>query len=160
MVTSAMVIHYVDNMDAALGFYRDGLGLKVSTESPGWSMLQVTESLDLALHTRGAGHEGPGDVHPFDALETTLVLNVDDLDACCTRIKEQGGVVERIIEREAAPFEQVSASLTKTVRERITRQMMRQVARSLLTKADIVILDPVLNKAWEQQRATAFEATE
>ena len=104
MVSNAMVIHYGDNMDKAVPFYRDTLGLTVTTESPGWSTLQVTDSLELALHSRSEGYAGISDTHPFDASETTLVLNIDDLDACCVRIKNQGGAVDRVIEpREGIP---------------------------------------------------------
>ena len=104
MVTGAMVIHYIDNMNQAISFYKDALGLAVNTESPGWSTFRVTETLELGLHTRGDEYAGPKDFHPFDASETLLVLTVDDLDAYCSRITEQGGVMDRILEpREGIP---------------------------------------------------------
>ena len=104
MVTSAMVIHYIDDMGRAISFYKGALRLVVNTESPGWSTCRVTETLELGLHTRGEGYTGPKAPHSFDACETTLVLNVDDLDACCTRIAEHGGTLDRILEpREGIP---------------------------------------------------------
>ena len=42
-------IKFVADMDEALKFYRDVLGLKVTFESPGWSEF-VTGETDLALH--------------------------------------------------------------------------------------------------------------
>jgi predicted enzyme related to lactoylglutathione lyase len=43
------VIKFVANMDKAVKFYRDVLGLKVKFESPGWSEF-VTGETTLALH--------------------------------------------------------------------------------------------------------------
>ncbi len=43
------VIKFVSNMDRAVKFYRDVLGLQVKFESPGWSEF-VTGETTLALH--------------------------------------------------------------------------------------------------------------
>jgi len=43
------VIKFVANMDKAVKFYRDVLGLKMKFESPGWSEF-VTGETTLALH--------------------------------------------------------------------------------------------------------------
>ncbi len=108
MIDSALVVHYIDDMDQALSFYKTALGLTPSTESPGWSTLRVTEGLELALHIRGDGEgrgAGSADVHPFDAFETTLVLFVGDLEACCDRITDQGGSLDRVLEpRDGIPI--------------------------------------------------------
>ncbi|MBL6853049.1 MAG: VOC family protein [Alphaproteobacteria bacterium] len=42
-------IRYVADMDKAIAFYRDKLGLKLSFPSPGWSEFD-TGSVTLALH--------------------------------------------------------------------------------------------------------------
>lgn len=99
MITEAMVIHYIDDMDDSLTFYKTALGLEATTESSGWSTLRVNDGLELALHTRvdSAGKTGTG-AHPFDEGETTLVLTVDDLRAYCNRIRSHGGSLDRIIE--------------------------------------------------------------
>ena len=100
MISGAMILFYIDGMDASLTFYKDGLGLKTTSESPGWSTLRVTDTLELALHSHPADstHQASGK-HPFDTGDTTLILNVDDLDAYCDRILATGGSVDRIIER-------------------------------------------------------------
>ena len=106
MISSAMVVHYIEDMDEALSFYKDGIGLTATTESPGWSTLRVTETFELAVHTRGEG-AAPIDrqaAHPFDAFVSTLVLTVDDLEAYCERIVKLGGTLDRVLEpRDGIP---------------------------------------------------------
>ena len=108
MITAAIVLHYIDDMERALSFYKSAFGLSVTTESPGWSTLGVTEGFELALHIRESrvkDNAGAPDAHPFDAFETTLVLFVDVLEACCNRITEHGGSLDRILEpREGIPI--------------------------------------------------------
>ncbi len=48
-------IHYVANMDRAVAFYRDTLGLPLKFASPGWSEFATGETT-LALHPESAGH--------------------------------------------------------------------------------------------------------
>ena len=100
MITAAMVIHYIDDMDQALSFYKVALGLTATAESSGWSTFRVADTFEIALHTRGDG-VAPVDAqsaHPFDAFTTTLVLSVDDLDGYCNRIVEHGGTLDRVLE--------------------------------------------------------------
>jgi predicted enzyme related to lactoylglutathione lyase len=102
MITTAMVVHYIDDMEKALSFYKSGLGLSADTESPGWSTLKVNDGLDLALHTGGGTDSSVP--HPHTAFQTTLVLTVDDLEAYLPRIVEYGGRLDQIIEpREGIP---------------------------------------------------------
>jgi predicted enzyme related to lactoylglutathione lyase len=98
MISNAMVIHYIDDMDTSLTFYKTAIGLESKFESSGWSTLGVNEGLELGLHT--SLKDGPrGTVpHPFDAGDTTLSLTIDDLEACIARIEEYGGRLERIVE--------------------------------------------------------------
>ena len=105
MVTSALIVYYIDDVDQALSFYNNAVGLKVLTESPGWSTLNVVDGFEIGLHIRGSNSTHvAADKHPFDTGETTLAFNVDDLEACCTRITEQGGSLDRVIEpREEIP---------------------------------------------------------
>ena len=44
-----MVIHYVEDMDRAIKFYRDGLELTLASQSPGWTTFRCGE-FTLALH--------------------------------------------------------------------------------------------------------------
>ena len=45
----AYVMKFVSDMDAALAFYRDTLGLPLKFQTPGWSEFQTGETT-LALH--------------------------------------------------------------------------------------------------------------
>jgi catechol 2,3-dioxygenase-like lactoylglutathione lyase family enzyme len=48
-------IKYVADMDRAVAFYRDTLGLTLRFASPGWSEFDTGE-VTLALHLAGEGH--------------------------------------------------------------------------------------------------------
>ena len=89
-------------MDKVLSFYITALGLEAEMESDRWSALKVTDGLQLGLHTREKRPDA--DKHPFESLETTLVVNVDDVDAYCIQVTESGGAVDRVIEpRDGIP---------------------------------------------------------
>ncbi len=49
------VIKFVADMDRAVSFYRDTLGLPLRFQSPGWSEFQTGETT-LALHPANADH--------------------------------------------------------------------------------------------------------
>ena len=63
-------IKFVDDMDRAVHFYRNTLGLPLKFESPGWSEF-VTGEVTLALHPASAKNP-PGSVE--------LGFNTDDLE--------------------------------------------------------------------------------
>lgn len=71
-LTLAYAIHFVADMDRAVAFYRDALGLALKFSSPGWSEFATGETT-LALHPAsadnpaGSTHLGFGtpDVHAF-----------------------------------------------------------------------------------------------
>jgi predicted enzyme related to lactoylglutathione lyase len=65
------VIKFVADMDRAVKFYRDTLGLPLKFQSPGWSEFATGETT-LALHPASA-------VFPPGAVE--LGFGVNDLDA-------------------------------------------------------------------------------
>lgn len=101
MITSATIIHYIEDMKSSLDFYR-GLSLETTSESPGWSTFAVLPGLELALH--GGRARTRGEPHPFDALTTTFSMSVDDLEPYCERVREAGGEVHRVLEpREHIP---------------------------------------------------------
>lgn len=64
-------IKYVSDMDAAIAFYRDTLGLKLGFQSPFWSEFEMGET-KLALHP-ASDRNPPGTVE--------LGLGTDDVDA-------------------------------------------------------------------------------
>lgn len=53
--TLSYAIKYVSNMENAVRFHRDQLGLKLRFESPQWSEFE-TGSTTLALHIASTGH--------------------------------------------------------------------------------------------------------
>ena len=76
----AYAIHYVADMDAAIAFYRDRLGLALKFASPGWSEFATGETT-LALHPASASHP-PG--------STGLGLHSDEIDALHRRLSASG----------------------------------------------------------------------
>lgn len=60
--------------------------------------------------------------------------------------------LEEIICTPAPPIERVRDALRSEVRTNIERLRMRQLARTLIEQADVVILDPSLEKAWRRAR--------
>jgi catechol 2,3-dioxygenase-like lactoylglutathione lyase family enzyme len=74
------VISYVDDMDAAIRFYRDEAGFAVRMQSPEWSELETGPTV-LALHK--ASPERPaGTVH--------IGFGVDDVAAFGKRLEKSG----------------------------------------------------------------------
>ena len=66
---------WVTDMDRAVAFYRDIIGLDVHTQSPNWSELTLGEST-VALHA------GSNDTFRM----TGLSFEVDDIDEACREI--------------------------------------------------------------------------
>ena len=86
-----MVIHYVREMDRALRFYRDVLGLQVMDESPGWTTLRCDGCI-VALHILAPGMAEAPFAH------AGLCLRVDDLDAAVAEVAAGGGLVKAVRE--------------------------------------------------------------
>lgn len=60
--------------------------------------------------------------------------------------------LEAVTQPQAPPIEDVREQLTRSVRREIENIRMRQLARSLIEAANVVILDPALDKSWQQQK--------
>ena len=86
-----MIIHYVEDMDRALRFYRDVICLEVIEASPGWSTLRCG-GCTVALHILGPGMNESAVEH------AGLNLRVDDLDAAVAEIIAGGGHVKEVRE--------------------------------------------------------------
>ena len=86
-----MIIHYVEQMDRAVRFYHDVIGLEVVDTSPGWSTLRCDGCI-VALHILGPGMNESATAH------AGLNLRVDDLDAAVAEVVAGGGHVKRIQE--------------------------------------------------------------
>jgi catechol 2,3-dioxygenase-like lactoylglutathione lyase family enzyme len=83
------VIAFVDDMDRAIAFYRDVLGLALRFASPGWAELETGETT-LALHPASA--EKP-------AGTVQIGLGVPDLDAFHREATAKGVVFTAAPER-------------------------------------------------------------
>jgi predicted enzyme related to lactoylglutathione lyase len=81
-VTKTYFMLMAKDMDRALAFYRDALGLGELFSSPDWSELRAGGAV-VALH-------GGGDGTPT---RTGLGFEVDDLAAACTAVTDAGGTI-------------------------------------------------------------------
>ena len=100
MISGTQILFYIDNMDDALTFYKEAIGLEAISEAPYFSTLRVNDGLELGLHPPVGKKKSPDRAHPFDEGETTLSLTVDDVEAYIARITDHGGRFDRIIEPE------------------------------------------------------------
>ncbi|MFB9378706.1 VOC family protein [Kineococcus gynurae] len=94
----------VDDMDAAVGFYRDALGLELKTDVSNGGSRWVTlgfaaqPGLELVLSEPGGGRS-PQDAEALQELLTKgllpgpLVFAVDDLDALFEQVRASGAEV-------------------------------------------------------------------
>lgn len=88
-----MVVLYVHDMARAVAFWRDGVGLEVASQSPGWSLLRCGEA-SVGLHgVYGSVAERPV---PYAGLN----LEVDDLDAAIEQAVKHGATLTEIREPE------------------------------------------------------------
>ena len=89
-----MVVLYVHDMDRAVAFYRDAIGLTLTAKAPGWSMLACGDAF-IGLHHIYRGVEESTVPH------AGLNLQVDDLDAAIARATAGGAKLVAI--REPQP---------------------------------------------------------
>ncbi len=88
-----MVVLYVHDMERAVAFYRDAIGLGLVTKSKGWSMLSCGDAF-IGLHGIYRG------VTESTVPHAGLNLQVDDLDAAIARATAGGATLEAIREPE------------------------------------------------------------
>lgn len=81
-VESVKFMLMVQDMDRAVAFYRDVLGLEVKYASAMWTELAFGDAV-VALHGGGAGENR----------QVGLSVTVDDVDAACAEIVAGGGRV-------------------------------------------------------------------
>lgn len=60
--------------------------------------------------------------------------------------------LERKFDAQQVEWDDIKDELTQRVRLRMQRTLMQQLARSLISDAKIVVLDPALAQSWRQQR--------
>ncbi len=83
-IRNPLFILYVHDMDRAVAFYSDGLGLVIISRSPGWSTLDCGGAI-LALHILGTNSEETTTGH------AGLNLEIDDIEAGIRKIEAAGG---------------------------------------------------------------------
>jgi catechol 2,3-dioxygenase-like lactoylglutathione lyase family enzyme len=81
------VFFNVDDMEKAVAFYRDQLGLPVKYESPDWVELDAG-NVTIALRRFGSGPEGRPELGVGEG--ATLVFEVEDLEATQAELEAQG----------------------------------------------------------------------
>jgi catechol 2,3-dioxygenase-like lactoylglutathione lyase family enzyme len=81
------VFFNVDDMEKAVAFYRDKLGLPVKYESADWVELDAG-NVTIALRRFGSGPEGRPELGVGEG--ATLVFEVDDLEATQAELQAQG----------------------------------------------------------------------
>ena len=79
-IQSIKFILMVQDMERAIHFYRDVVGLDVTFESPEWSELTHGDAV-IALHGGGGGTERP----------TGLGIQVRDIGVACREVEAGGG---------------------------------------------------------------------
>ena len=93
--TDPLFILYVNEMDRAVSFYRDTMGLAIVQHTPGWSMLRFGGAT-VALHQIFSGNDES--VCPHAGIN----FRVDDLDDAIREVVAAGG--EHIVTREPTDF--------------------------------------------------------
>ena len=81
------VFFNVDDMEKAVAFYRDKLGLPVKYESADWVELDAG-NVTIALRRFGSGPEGRPELGVGEG--ATLVFEVDDLEATQAELQANG----------------------------------------------------------------------
>jgi predicted enzyme related to lactoylglutathione lyase len=82
-VTKTYFMLMVSDMDRAVAFYRDTVGLSLAFQTPDWSELPCGAGAVVALHGGGGG----------ESVATGLGFETDDLDAACASVQAAGGAV-------------------------------------------------------------------
>jgi catechol 2,3-dioxygenase-like lactoylglutathione lyase family enzyme len=90
------VFFNVDDMDKAVAFYRDSLGLPVKYESADWAELDAG-NVTIALRRYGSGPEGRPELGAGEG--ATLVFQVQDIKAAKAELESKdvkfiGGIFE------------------------------------------------------------------
>jgi catechol 2,3-dioxygenase-like lactoylglutathione lyase family enzyme len=87
---SAAVRYIVEDVAAAVDFYRDRLGFEVVMQpAPGFAALR-RDDLTLYLNAPGAGGAGRAGGEPVPGGWSRFQLAVDDLDATVDRLRREG----------------------------------------------------------------------
>ena len=81
-LSSVYVMLHAQDMDRAVAFWRDVMGLGVKTQSPEWTELTFGDTV-IAFHGGGDGSENP----------SGLGFDSPDMDGLCEAIAAAGGTI-------------------------------------------------------------------
>jgi catechol 2,3-dioxygenase-like lactoylglutathione lyase family enzyme len=100
--TMASVRYIVDDVDKAVGFYRDVLGFSVGMHNPDKFAALEREDLQLLLNAPGAGSAGKAGGHPRPGGWSRFRIETDDLDGKIAELKQKGSSFRGDIAEAAA----------------------------------------------------------
>ena len=106
----ASVAEIVEDVAAAVRFYRDALGLEVEPISDGYALVKMSGALHFAIWSRGEAAQatyGSADAAERVPLGFTVGFEVDDVDSASRLIGEAGTAMEQSAKTE--PWGQVTA---------------------------------------------------
>lgn len=123
--------------------------------------------LAIGLSTDASAAQG-GLLSPINTLDATYPKAVRDAlpklstDERATRLSPVIALpdgyallwLEDVTHKDAPPIEQVRAELERAVRIELERVRMQQLAKVLVERANVVVLDPGLDASWKRQRET------
>lgn len=126
--------------------------------------------LAIELSTDLSAQQG-GLLSAFSPLDATYPKSIRDAAARLTTESEgkrissiialpQGYALirlEEVVTPQGPPLEQIRARLESAVRLDLERIRMQQLARALIDQANVIVLDPELDKAWKRQRDTVLQ---
>jgi catechol 2,3-dioxygenase-like lactoylglutathione lyase family enzyme len=103
MIAGGNATIYVSNMDAAVRFYTEALGLKLTNRfGDNWATVQAGTTLVVGLHPWSAKFPRPG---TKGAVQLGLFLSHgDSIEAFATRLRQHGVAVSGIIESMEANY--------------------------------------------------------
>jgi catechol 2,3-dioxygenase-like lactoylglutathione lyase family enzyme len=86
-------IVFVSNMQRALDFYCNILGLTAATTSPGWSVLDAGPGPKLALHLTPEPPSAPAPGPTLPPGQVQLTFSVAAIDVLCADLRSRGFTV-------------------------------------------------------------------
>lgn len=102
MISAGNATVYVSDMDAAVRFYSETLGLRLTNRfGNAWATVQVGETLVIGLHPRSANHPKPG---TKGSIQIGLVLRDEPITEFAARLRKHGVEVSGIIESQEANY--------------------------------------------------------
>ena len=103
MISGGNATVYVSNMDNAIRFYTEVLGLKLTNRFGNhWATVQAGKTLLIGLHPRSAKHPQPG---TKGSVQIGLVVSRDEpIGELAARLRKHGVEVSDIIKSEEANY--------------------------------------------------------